>query len=107
MLGKAKGSTRRLLLLRKRKRLRIRTKQNSMKAKLKRRSAAIMTPIRAEVGRRWDVLVSPKLPEGVIELVEGKTVDTLKDLLRYCEGRYYNSVPGSLGNQSNDCVVAE
>jgi hypothetical protein len=107
MLGKAKGSTRRRPLLKERKRLRIRTKQSSMKKRLKRRSAATMMPIRAEVGRWWDVLVSPKLPEGLIELVEGKTVDTLKDLLGYCVGRYYNSIPGSLGNQSNDCVVAE
>ena len=38
-------------------------------------------PIRAEAGRWWDVLVFPKLAEGVIELVEGMGVDTLKDLL--------------------------
>jgi hypothetical protein len=78
-----------------------------MKEILKRRSAAIMMPIMAEVGIWWDVLVSPELREGVIELIEGESADTLEDLLEYCVGRYYNSVPESLGNQSNDCVVAE
>jgi hypothetical protein len=66
-----------------------------------------MMPTRAEVGRWWDVLVLPTFVDGVIELVDGKRVDTLKDRLGYCVDHFYNSTPGPLGNQSNDCVVAE